>query len=125
MAGDCHCCLSPVQKLAFKTAYLKSNIRPGLVWEALDYLKDTALYKHEQITVRRDWDYIPQAEEAQLAADEQRLNDLIAGSAGPPAEPAGQQADRSQHADVLQAQRSPSAQPQVQPQSPSPSGSAA
>ena len=66
------------RRLVFNNAYIRSLIRPKLVMQSLNWLKDQPLYKAIGVTVRKDWDFMSDQREKDVLHEDAQMNDSIA-----------------------------------------------
>ena len=71
-----------VRRMAFKSYYLQSNIRPERIKDAITYLATTPLYVKENVVVRKDWKYICEDDRLALQCEEEAVNDAIMQGTG-------------------------------------------
>lgn len=65
------------RRLVFKNAFMKGLIRPELIMRSLAWLKDQPLYKGIGVIVRKDWEFMTQADEGKVEQDDMILNQAI------------------------------------------------
>ena len=66
------------RRLVFNNAYIRSLIRPKLVMQSLNWLKDQPLYKAIGVTLRKDWDFMSDQREKDVLHEDAQMNDSIA-----------------------------------------------
>ena len=65
------------RRLVFTNAYMSSLIRPSLIMQSLNWLKEQPLYKAIGVSVREDWNFMTPKQEEETRQEDTHLNEAI------------------------------------------------